>query len=329
MFFPLMPLNVIENDLELQESEGTIQLAPPSNSSAQSSLLSSSPHSSTVSDSLLMFRSNSTGNRRVYASEKPKYEPGRSVTGSAVDPSYLLIHERQRGNPILAYLRQVKWQHTPDIVPDFQFGANQCGVFVSMKYHQSNGAYINNRISTLPGHYVVRILLVLVDLDDHEQVLMSLNNLAVARDMTLILAFSPMEAARYLETYKSFENTNADTLKESAAKGDHFEQLRVALGAIKSINSNDVANLLLTFGSVAKIMTASMEQLATVPRLGDKKILALYHAFHDPFITSAAYVPQSILTPSSSSSSSSSSSTQTNPPSNIFKHRGVNPPDSS
>lgn len=160
-----------------------------------------------------------------------------------------------------------------------------------MKFHQQNGAYILNRIASIPGHYVVRILLVLVDLDDHEQVLLNLNQIAVLRDVTLVLAFSIAEVARYLETYKSFENTNADVLKEAASTGDHFEQARVALGAIKSISGSDVANLLLVFGTVAKIFTASLEQLATVPGLGEKKILALYNAFHDPILTSAALVP--------------------------------------
>jgi DNA excision repair protein ERCC-1 len=129
--------------------------------------------------------------------------------------------------------------------------------------------------------------------------------------MTLILAFSNLEAARYLETYKSLENTSPDTIKETAGKGDHTDQVRVALSSVKSINSTDVVNLLHTFGSVAKIFTASLEQLATVPGLGEKKIAALFNAFHQPFVTSAALIPSTQMLKTHQPAISS-----------FFKHRG-------
>lgn len=185
-----------------------------------------------------------------------------------------------------------------------------------MKYHQSNNNYILGRIAALPATYVVRILLVLVDIEDEEAMLLQLNGLAIARDMTLILAFSNEEVARYLETYKSLEHTNADTLKESAAKGSYVEQVRHALSPVKSLNSSDVLKLLATFGSLANIFTASLEQLATVPGLGEKKVAALFNAFHQPFITSAALLP--IPTPATPSSMSSTKST---PISAFFKQR--------
>lgn len=241
----------------------------------------------------MLFKSSSSGTRAIVARERQQYVPGQIATGSAVDTSYLLVHERQKGNPAVTSIRHVKWQYTPDIIPDFVFGEHQCGLFLSMQYHQKFSSYILNRIEAIPGHFIVRLLLVLVDLDDHEQVLLQLNQLSVVRDLILILAFSNEEAARYLETYKSHEHSNADTLKETATKGDFFELTQIALGVVKSISSTDIANLLNTFGTVAKVMSASLEQLATVPGLGEKKILALYSAFRGPFLASSAQMPTS------------------------------------
>lgn len=186
---------------------------------------------------------------------------------------------------------------TRAIVPDFQFGEHQCGVYISLHYHLTQRkTYIAEQLARLPNHFIVRILIVEVDQYD-EDGLMYMNQIALIYHMTLVLAFSSKEVARYLETYKNVEHSNADALKESVAKGSHFLLAQLALSVVKSISSADVANLLLTFGSVANIMTASLEQLSTVSGLGEKKIMALYNAFHGPFITSAALLPTSSVSP--------------------------------
>lgn len=166
-------------------------------------------------------------------------------------------------------------------------------MYISLHYHSTQRkTYIADQLSRLPNTYVVRILIVEVDQYD-EDALMYMNNLAIIYNMTLVLAFSSKEVARYVETYKNMEHSNADSLKESVAKGSHFLLAELALGVVNYVSRADIANLLNTFGTVANIMNASLEQLSTVPGLGEKKILSLYNAFHGPFISSAALIPTS------------------------------------
>ena len=55
--------------------------------------------------------------------------------------------------------------------------------------------------------FKLRVLLVLVDDEHNLQALQELNKLAFAHSYTLILAWSNIECARYLETLKFYEGT--------------------------------------------------------------------------------------------------------------------------
>lgn len=46
----------------------------------------------------------------------------------------LYVHEVQRGNPVLKYIRNVKWEFSQDIIPDYSMGST-CALFVSVKFH--------------------------------------------------------------------------------------------------------------------------------------------------------------------------------------------------
>ena len=52
---------------------------------------------------------------------------------AAVAP-IIYAHEVQRGNPLLKYIRNVKWEFSQDIVPDYVMGT-ACALFVSVKFH--------------------------------------------------------------------------------------------------------------------------------------------------------------------------------------------------
>ena len=55
--------------------------------------------------------------------------------------------------------------------------------------------------------FKLRVLLVLVDDEHNLQSLLELNKLAFSNGYTLILAWSNLECARYLETLKFYEGT--------------------------------------------------------------------------------------------------------------------------
>jgi DNA repair protein Rad10 len=49
-------------------------------------------------------------------------------------PSFLHVHEIQKGNPILDYIKNVKWAFSKEIVPDYVMNTT-CALFLSVKFH--------------------------------------------------------------------------------------------------------------------------------------------------------------------------------------------------
>jgi DNA excision repair protein ERCC-1 len=133
----------------------------------------------------------------------------------------------------------------------------------------------------------LRILLVLVDLEDNAIVLQQLNKLAVLHNMTLILAWSEEEAARYLETYKYAEGNDASLIQRKE-KTNFVDQATEFLAGAQGVNKTDAASLLSQFTSVKAIMAASKEELGLVPGLGQVKVKRLHDAFHKPFSSKRA-----------------------------------------
>ena len=47
----------------------------------------------------------------------------------------ILVSTRQRGNPLLRYVKNVRWQFAENLVPDYQLGPTTVALFLSLKYH--------------------------------------------------------------------------------------------------------------------------------------------------------------------------------------------------
>lgn len=67
----------------------------------------------------------------------------------------------QRGNPLLKFITSVVWEYD-DIIPDYEIGKTICILFLSVRYHNLNPDYINNRLKELGKKYELRVLLVQV-----------------------------------------------------------------------------------------------------------------------------------------------------------------------
>jgi DNA excision repair protein ERCC-1 len=94
--------------------------------------------------------------------------------------------------------------------------------------------------------------------------------------------WSNSEAARYLETLKSYENHSASIIKKRVEK-DHSAQFGAFLMLIRSVNKTDVVNLGMRFGSLKGISAASVDELCECPGVGYKKAMRIYQAFRQPF----------------------------------------------
>lgn len=81
----------------------------------------------------------------------------------AIQSNTIAVNSKQRGNPILKSITNVPWEFCDDIIPDYIVGATACILYLSLKYHNLNPDYINNRLKELGKMYELRILLVQVD----------------------------------------------------------------------------------------------------------------------------------------------------------------------
>uniref|UniRef100_A0A8C3AXS4 DNA excision repair protein ERCC-1 n=1 Tax=Cyclopterus lumpus TaxID=8103 RepID=A0A8C3AXS4_CYCLU len=198
--------------------------------------------------------------------------------------SSIIVSPRQRGNPILKFVRSVPWEFG-DVVPDYVLGQTTCALYLSLRYHHLNPNYIHDRLKLLGKTFTLRVLLVQVDVKDPHHTLKELARICIMADCTLILAWSPEEAGRYLETYKSYEKKPADMLKEQVEK-NYLSKVTDCLTTVKSVNKTDAITLLSTFSCVEGIINASKEDLVLCPGLGPQKARRLYDVLHKPFLKS-------------------------------------------
>lgn len=196
--------------------------------------------------------------------------------------SSLLVHQRQRGNPILKFVRNVPWEFG-DIVPDYVMGQTTCALFLSLRYHQLNPNYIHDRLKQLGRSYELRVMLVQIDIKEPHHLLRELAKICILADCTLILAFSTEEAGRYLESYKVYENKPPDAIMEKTDQ-DFMAKMTDCLTNIKSVNKTDVATLISTFGSLKDIAEASQEDLSFCPGFGPQKAKRVHDLFKEPFL---------------------------------------------
>lgn len=196
--------------------------------------------------------------------------------------NYIIVSLKQRGNPILKFIRSVPWEFG-DIVPDYQLGVSTCALYLSLRYHNLNPNYIHERLKQLANSYQLRVLLVQVDVKDPYHALKELAKMCILADCTLILAFSHEEAGRYLETYKAFENKPADLIMEKT-ETNYLAKVTDALTSVSRVNKTDSATLLSTFMSFNKIVEASEDELSLCPGLGPQKARRLHKVFRQPFL---------------------------------------------
>ena len=156
----------------------------------------------------------------------------------------ILVNANQKGNPLLNCITAHPWEYS-DIVPDYLVGQSNCVLFLSLKYHRLHPEYIQTRLSNVKL-FKVRILLVLVDITAHQQSVREVSKLAFDANISLILAFSTEDTAKYIETLKSYEHKSPDFIREKI-DSNNFGKLSACLTKIRSVNKTDVITLTSNF----------------------------------------------------------------------------------
>src|SRR5271156_87827 len=206
---------------------------------------------------------------------KPQALPSRQA------PSAILVSTRQKGNPILNHVRSLPWEYS-DIACDYVLGATTCALFLSLKYHRLHPEYIYSRIRALGKSYNLRVLLTMVDIQNHEEALKELSKTSMINNLTLILCWSAQEAGHYLELFKSYEHASPASIRARQAE-TYKESLTEFVTTPRTINKTDAASLISNFGSLRAAVNAQPEELALVPGWGEKKVKAWYTTVREPF----------------------------------------------
>ncbi|KAL3491429.1 restriction endonuclease type II-like protein [Aspergillus germanicus] len=214
--------------------------------------------------------------------QPPKVEqPKPQVLASKSGPSSILVSTRQKGNPILNHIKLLPWEYA-DIPADYVIGATTCALFLSLKYHRLHPEYVYSRIKPLAGKYLLRILLIIVDIPNHEESLKELSKTSIINNLTLILCWSAPEAAHYLELFKSCEHSQPTAIRTQQAQS-YKDSLVEFVTAPRSINKSDAASLISTFGSLQNAVNAQPEQISAVPGWGEKKVKQWCNAVREDF----------------------------------------------
>ena len=199
-----------------------------------------------------------------------------------LQPHVLYVSTRQKGNAILPLIRNVPIAYSP-MVPDYILGPTSCALFLSIKYHKLYPRYIHRRIAELRKDFKLRVLMVMVDVDDNANTLLQLNTIGVTNQLTVILCWSELEAARYLETFKARDGKDATPIQKKGSLNPLDRVTDFLTGGRAGVNKTDAVTLWNQFSTVSGIASASRDELALVGGMGPVKVRRLHEALHKPF----------------------------------------------
>nr|POE71390.1 mating-type switching protein swi10 [Quercus suber] len=207
---------------------------------------------------------------------KPQALPGKRTSGASI-----IVSPRQKGNPILSNIKSLPWEYG-DIPADYVVGVTTCALFLSLKYHRLHPEYIYTRIKNLQGKYNLRVVLVMVDIQNHEESLRELSKTSLINNVTLVLCWSAAEGGRYLELFKTYENAAPTSIKQhqSTAYSDRMVDF---ITTPRSINKTDAVALVSQFGTIRTAVNARHEEVGQIAGWGEKKVQRWCASVSEPF----------------------------------------------
>ncbi|KAI5369335.1 Putative ERCC1/RAD10/SWI10 family, RuvA domain 2, restriction endonuclease type II [Septoria linicola] len=206
---------------------------------------------------------------------KPQALPRRS------GPASIIVSPRQKGNPILDKIKSLPWEYG-DIPADYVLGVTTCALFLSLKYHRLHPEYIYTRIKNLQGKYALRVVLCMVDIQNHEESLKELSKTSLINNVTIILCWSAAEGARYLELLKTYENAAPTSIKQHQSNS-YSDRMVDFVTTPRSINKTDAVSLVSQFGTVRTAVNARHEEVAMIGGWGEKKVQQWVTSVSEPF----------------------------------------------
>ncbi|KAF1817262.1 mating-type switching protein swi10 [Eremomyces bilateralis CBS 781.70] len=214
---------------------------------------------------------------------RPKIQqPTPQALPTRPGPTAILVSPRQKGNPILKHITALPWEYSDDIPADFVLGQTTCALFLSLKYHRLHPEYIYGRIRELAGKYNLRLVLTMVDVDNHEAALKALSKTSLVNNVTIVLCWSAQEAGHYVELYKMYEHAQPTSIKAHQATG-YSDRLIEFITVPRSVNKTDAVGLISNFGSLRTAVNARPEEVALIAGWGEKKVQRWCNSVREPF----------------------------------------------
>jgi DNA excision repair protein ERCC-1 len=257
----------------------------------------------TKTTSLFLKKTIETNTIKTIAQQQQVTSSGTIVGGgSSGSGGPMVVNSKQRGNPVLKNIRNVQWNFSDTLTPDYCMTRSSCALYITMKYHLLNPTYIHQRIKELGRAYDLRVLLVLCDVKEPQHCIKELEKICIFSNFTMIICWSNEEVGRYLETYKAYEFKSADLImekstnqlsthnhatnqnKDSNSDSNFINNYTDFLCQIKSVNKTDASTLRQTFGSVKNLSKASKDELNLCPGLGSLKVKRIFDTFRTPFL---------------------------------------------
>lgn len=222
--------------------------------------------------------------------------------------SNILVSKTQKGNPLLtnSLMKSTSWSYDGTILSDYYINPTLQILFLSLKYHKLHPEYVWQRLkkinkgaasSSSRNDRSLRILLVVVDVEAHQELLRKLLGFCVKNDLSLVLSWSFEEAGNYIVFAKKYElsASRVDSVIRGI-KGQSYQAcVTEALTTVPAINKTDTVKLLANCRSVKNIVIQSSsrdeeaEKLTNIQGIGTRKIESLRKVFTEPFIYNKEY----------------------------------------
>ncbi|KAF4675877.1 hypothetical protein FOL47_007118 [Perkinsus chesapeaki] len=194
-------------------------------------------------------------------------------------------------DPIVNHLVNAAPFFEDNLVPDFAVETNTAILYITLGTYRRKRDEVSRRVrelSRVVPPYRVNVLLCLVDIPAAEagECLESLNLIAVQTGLSLILAWSNVEASRYVQTLYKYQGKEASIIRgiHRVAAEDTVGRAEEALTAVRgSASKTDVKNLFKRHGSFKNIISASKGDLMQIHGIGEAKAQVLDRCFNERF----------------------------------------------
>lgn len=186
------------------------------------------------------------------------------------------INMLQKGNNLINHLTYSTYVFEEKLTTDYEINDSISVLFLSLRFHCCKPEYIYRRINKLRP-YKLSVLLLLVDSDNYNSTLLEILE---RTEMTLIVAFSNEECARYLRGFDINANRSINLIRKKNFDHETF------LTSFKKLNKNNVESIMNTYLTLREAFEDIDKNMKFIGGFGETKASELKKYYEMDFKTS-------------------------------------------